>query len=418
MNARDEFYLALSDDLTQKGEQSILYKYLEEEQEKKVFRGEEGTVGGARSYQLRIRYFRKRLVNGEIALEEYLKQLLAILLQKPKFCKRCGKPEKSWESRKRIGYCSRDPEPLLEELVDAALGGRQLQNRDGLGQGMRRMADLLSAGNGSEYRNMIQRLSENGFWDVPFKKIMLLTDVVLDVAVAYEIKEFFYGTVVETLEDYSVSKRSKSQNKALTGTRPERIDKSLNLIDYYCRKKGKTLFGSGLSISAPGDEECDILYRKLLEGKNNQVFVPLLVDQATGCGIYIIGKAYFEGDYAENPDQYRRMEGSCAYGVLAFDNDSGQDIRTGYHINNRFGEFSSYNAARFLGDWSYEKARQDAADIMKESNGEMPEDVPEIFRKYFEEGADQETERYRREIREAVSRCEDALRRKKKSNNK
>ena len=44
---------------------------------------------------------------------------------------------------------------------------------------------------------------------------------------------------------------------------------------------------------------------------------------------------------------------------MFFDNDSGEEIRTGYHINNGIEEFSSYNEARFSGDWCYEKARQD-----------------------------------------------------------
>ncbi len=415
MNARDEFYLVLSEDLTQKGNHSVLYGYLDAEQEKRAANTGEGTVSSARSYQLRIRYFRNRLMNGEISAEEYLKQFLAVLLQKPKFCKRCGKLERSFESRKRIGYCSKDPEPLLSELLDAALGDVQSKSGNGILQDMRRVFEFLDAEEDFEHKKIIQGLSKNNFLDVPFTKMMVLTDAVLDVAIAYDIKEFFYGTVVETLEDYSVNKRRKNSDGAASGARSERIDKSLKLIDYYCRKKGKTLFGAEAeSGGAPSDKECDALYRRLLESKNEQVFVPLLVDQVTGCGIYIIGKAYFEGDYGEKPDWYKRIKDSCAYGVLSFDNDSGQEIRTGYHINNEFGEFLSYNAARFSGDWSYEKARQDAADIMKESNGEMPEGVPEIFRKYFEENTDQEAERYKQEIRDAVRRCEQDLRKKER----
>lgn len=413
MNARDEFYMVLSEDLTQKGDQSVLYGYLDAEQEKRAANGEGGAVSGARSYQLRIRYFRNRLKDGEISAEEYLKQFLAVLLQKPKFCKRCGKPERSFESRKRIGYCSKDPEPLLLKLLESALGDVQSKSGSSMIQDIRKVFECLNAEEDSEYKKVIQGLSKKNFLDAPFTKMMDLTDAVLDVAIAYDIKEFFFGTVVETLEDYSVNKRRKNLSGAVSGARPERIDKSLKLIDYYCRKNGKTLFGAETgSGGAPSDKECDTLYRRLLESKNEQVFVPLLVDQVTGCGIYIIGKAYFEGDYSEKSDWYKRIKDSCAYGVLSFDNDSGQEIRTGYHINNEFGEFPSYNAARFSGDWSYEKARQDAADIMKESNGEMPEGVPKIFRKYFEENMDWEAEEYMQEVRDAVRRCEKDLRKK------
>ena len=97
MSVKDDFYLALSEDLTKKGTQSVLYRYLDEEQEQRTVR-EEKKAAFARSYQLRIRYYRKRLMEGSITPEEYVKQLFGLLLQKPKFCKQCGKTQEFFEN--------------------------------------------------------------------------------------------------------------------------------------------------------------------------------------------------------------------------------------------------------------------------------------------------------------------------------
>ena len=408
MNARDEFYVTLGENLTQKGRQSVLYRYLEEEQERKAANADPKTIDNARSYQLRLRYYRSRLREGELSPEEYIGRLLALLLQKPKFCKQCGKPEKSLESRKRIGYQSMNPEPYLEELLDTVLGYDRTEGNDNKTQDMQRAAALLNAKDTAA----ATRLREAHFPEEPYTKLMLLTDAVLDVAVAYDIKEFFFGTVVETLEEYPVSKRQKSPDKTLTGSRPERTDKSLKLIEYYCRKEGKTLFGSGADvIREVHDTECDALYRKLLESGNEQVFVPLLVDGETGCGIYIIGRSYFEGS-EDLQGLAKEKDKCCAYGVIFFDNDSGEGVRSGYHINNPFCEFSCFNEARFRGDWSYEQARQDAIDMMREINGKMPEGVSDAFRKYFEEVEDRQQAQDEQEIRRAVAGYEKAFREK------
>lgn len=412
MSVRDDFYMVLSEDLTKKGRHSVLYRYLDEEQEQRLVR-EEGKAAVARSYQLRIRYYRKEFAEGRATPEEYTRQLLNILLQKTKFCKPCGKTEKDLGSRRKIGYDSKDPEPLLCELLHTALGRELPSGKTCTVLEMKKVYDILCAKTGEEYLAAIGQLQEKGFYEAPFKKLMHLTDAVLDVAVAYDIREFFYGTVVETLEDYTVRKRQKKAEESPAGTRPERIDKSLRLMDYYCRMRGKSLFGARETAGgAPSDRDCDALYARLLESKNDKVFVPLLIDRETGCGIYILGRAYFQGEYTKDTVRYCSLQESCAYGVLSFDNDYGQEIRTGYHINNRFGEFLSYNAARFSGDWSYEKARQDTADMMKELNGEMSSGIADIFGKYFIEDIDRETEGYRWEIREAVEKCEKALRRK------
>lgn len=411
MNARDEFYIILSDDLTRKGNKSVLYRFLDEEQERKADKENEANINGVRSFQIRIRFYRKQLKMGEITVEEYLKHFCSVLFQNPKYCKSCGKPEKSFNNSRRIGYCSKNPEPLLKELLDAALGDDWLKNENSITQGIKKLCMILNAKDSAEYRNTVEGLSRGKFLDGNFSKIMLITDAVLDVVIAYDIKEFFYGTAVEALDEYVITKRRKNSDKTISGGRPERIDKSLRLIDFYCRQEGKTLFGTE-NKDAPGDEECDLLYRKLLASENERVFIPLLVDNVTGCGIYIIGKAYFESEYADDLNQYGKIKKTCAYGVMFFDNDSGEEIRTGYHIYNRIEDFSSYNEVRFSGNWCYEKARQDASDIMKESNGKMPDGMSETFRKYFEAEADLESEILKQEVRKDVSDCEKELRRK------
>ncbi len=89
MRARDEFYRALADDLTLYGNKSVLYEYLEAEQEKRAAGGEKNPEK-ARSYQLRVRYYRKQLKEGAISPESYLKELFEVLVQKPQFAKSSG----------------------------------------------------------------------------------------------------------------------------------------------------------------------------------------------------------------------------------------------------------------------------------------------------------------------------------------
>lgn len=412
MNARDEFYRVLGDDLTLYGNKSVLYQYLDGEQEKRASSGDGRDPGKSRSYQLRIRFYRNELRAGELSPEEYWKLLLEILIQKPQFGKRCGKQEKSLESKRMIGYSSEDPQPLLSEITGIALGEEKTEKRTGLAQNMKKVYDILSAGCGEAYRNVTERMEKQGFWQPPYAKLMKLTDAVLDVAVAYDIREFFFDTAVERQEGYSVVKRRRERESEGISSRAERTDKSLKLIDDYCRKKGKTLFGSGQAGGAePKDMVCDALYRKLLEGGNEEVFVPLLVDRTTGCGIYLLGRAYFEENCGARGKR-RAVQNSCAYGVMFLDNDYGEGIKTGYHINNEFGEFPDYNSARFKGDWSYEKARQDAEDTIRETNGKVPDSVPVEFRKYFEDDTDAEAEELREEIRRELTVRERELKEK------
>lgn len=410
MDARDEFYRTLGEDLTLYGKKSVLYQYLEREQERKAAEGEPGELEKARSFQLRIRYYRRQLKSGALFPETYLKLLLGVLLQKPQFCKPCGKTEKGLESRRVVGYGSEDPRPLLQRLLLTAFGQEAAKDRGHPLPELRLAYEILDAGEGAKYEKMIGRLEERGILKLPCTELQALTDAVLDVALAYDIREFFFGTVVEQMEGYSVSKRKKKPGGSAERSRAVRTDKSLKLLDFYCREKGKTLFGAGADNAAPGDMECDALYRELLKSGNEKVFVPLLMDPATGCGICIIGKAYFMGNYSEEPWKYRKITNCCAYGVLFLNDDYGYDVRMGYDIGNEFGQFPDFNSARFDGDLCYEKVRLEAEESIREANGKLPQGVSMKFRRYFSEEREPEEENDRQEILQAVADCERELR--------
>ncbi len=272
---------------------------------------------------------------------------------------------------------------------------------------------MLDSKKGPAYKKMQARLKEEGFWEPPYKKLMTVTDAVLDVALAYDIKEFFFDTAVEKQREYTVVKRQKAAGERAGRGRAERTDKSLKLMESYCLKRGKSLFGTG-GGKEPGDVECDRLYRSLREGGNEEVFVPLVIDPQTGCSICLIGRAYFGEEDTSGAMRSQDGKESCAYGVLFFDNDFGEDIRAGYHISNGFGEFPNFNAARFDGDWCYEQMRQEAEEVFREINGTMPAEIPEIFRRYFMEDADQEGEEIRKEIRMQTEEQERKLREEEK----
>ena len=413
MRARDEFYRVLADDLTLYGNRSVLYEYLEAEQEKRAAGGEKNPEK-ARSYQLRIRYYRRQLKEGAISPENYLKELLEVLIQKPQFAKSPGKRNQSRDGERILGYISEDPEPLIRELLRPVLAGPGAEERDGYMQEIRQVYGILDSRKGPAYKKMQAQLEDEGVLEPPYEKLMIVTDAVLDVALAYDIKEFFFDTAVEKQREYTVVKRQKEAGEKTGGGRAERTDKSLKLMESYCLKRGKSLFGEGAG-KEPGDIECDRLYRSLRERENEEVFVPLVIDPQTGCSICLIGRAYFEEGDTPGSVRHRDQKESCAYGVLFFDNDFGEDIKTGYHISNRFGEFPNYNAARFEGEWCYEQMRQEAGEVFRESNGTMPAGIPEIFRRYFLEDTDQEEEEIRREIRVQIKEQERMLREEEKS---
>lgn len=413
MRARDEFYRVLADDLTLYGNRSVLYEYLEAEQEKRAAGGEKNPEK-ARSYQLRIRYYRRQLKEGAISPENYLKELLEVLIQKPQFAKSPGKRNQSRDGERILGYISEDPEPLIRELLRPVLAGPGAEERDGYMQEIRQVYGILDSREGPAYKKMQAQLEDEGVLEPPYEKLMIVTAAVLDVALAYDIKEFFFDTAVEKQREYTVVKRQKEAGEKTGGGRAERTDKSLKLMESYCLKRGKSLFGEGAG-KEPGDIECDRLYRSLRERENEEVFVPLVIDPQTGCSICLIGRAYFEEGDTPGSVRHRDQKESCAYGVLFFDNDFGEDIKTGYHISNRFGEFPNYNAARFEGEWCYEQMRQEAGEVFRESNGTMPAGIPEIFRRYFLEDTDQEEEEIRREIRVQIKEQERMLREEEKS---
>lgn len=410
MDARDEFYRILSEDLTLYGKRSVLYQYLEQEQERKAAEGDPRELMKARSFQLRIRYYKRQLKTGALPPEAYLKFLLGILLQKPQFGRPCRRPDKSLESRKIVGYNSEDPQPLIQSFLRTAFGQEVTKDRRRPLPEIRLAYELLDAGKGAEYERMIERLEERGILKPPCTELQALTDAVLDVALAYDIREFFFGTAVEQMEGYSVSKRKKKPGGSAERSRAVRTDKSLKLLDFYCREKGKTLFGAGADNAAPGDMECDALYRELLKSGNEKVFVPLLMDPATGCGICIIGKVYFMGNYSEEPWKYQKITNCCAYGVLFLNDDYGYDVRMGYDIGNEFGQFPDFNSARFDGDLCYEKVRLEAEESIREANGKLPQGVSMKFRRYFPEEREPEEENDRQEILQAVADCERELR--------
>lgn len=412
MRARDEFYRVLADDLTLYGNRSVLYEYLETEQEKRAAGGEKN-LEKARSYQLRIRYYRRQLKEGAISPENYLKELLEVLIQKPQFAKSPGKRNLKRDGERIVGYISEDPEPLIRELLRPVLAGAGSEERDGYMQEIRQVYGILDGRKGSAYKRMQAQLKGEGVLEPPYEKLMIVTDAVLDVALAYDIKEFFFDTAVEKQRDYTVVKRQKEAGEKAGGGRAERTDKSLKLMESYCLKRGKSLFGEGVGKES-GDMECDRLYRSLRERENEEVFVPLVIDPQTGCSICLIGRAYFEEGDTPGSVWHRDLKESCAYGVLFFDNDFGEDIKTGYHISNSFGEFPNYNAARFEGEWCYEQMRQEAGEVFRESNGAMPAGIPEIFRRYFLEDTDREEEEIRREIRVQTEEQERMLREEEK----
>jgi hypothetical protein len=49
--------------------------------------------------------------------------------------------------------------------------------------------------------------------------------------------------------------------------------------------------------------------------KREDVFLPVMIDNTTGIGIYIIGREWYSG----NQSMYKKIKDSCIFGFVQFD---------------------------------------------------------------------------------------------------
>lgn len=415
MGAREEFYLKLNEDLILNRKASVLYEYIEEEQEARAGKGD---LSDARSYQLRIRYQRKRYRNEEITPLEYLVEILDILNQSPKLCRRCGK-ETSWvkefqafeqsgvaESRRQTEYVSDNPEQDIRELLKAVY--EELPSEMDIQQTLKELLETLQSPGNNSYRKAIEGLEEGGYLCPNSTKVEKLVNTVLDVAVAYDVREFFSGIDL----DGSKVKRSKKG----AGKRAERVDKTLYLLDKYCKRKGISLF-QPTATSRASAMEYNTLLEVMDEEGDRDLFLPVYVDADTGCGIYILGLNHFDiyeqhqihqkGKRAAKMRKEEYRDRNCIFVVTDYEPDKRAKASLQYveqYVYNSDNTYMDYVGARE----DLKLARNVALDEMREIfNGSG---IPEFIRHYkydglYDEAEFEEDEAVREETRKHIQKC-------------
>ena len=275
---------------------------------------------------------------GELNQNQYFEQLLQMLLDNKKL-------HLSKESRQII-LCY----------------GKRLTKEEAFA-GIRKEQDMLF--------QMIQILQEKENTSISLQDATLrkITSEIQDMILKQDINTFLYDAGFETSQEKPSTSRKK--------------DRSMDMLDAFCEEEGISLFGQqAAALSKTKNpfneqymEDCDRLLQLLNEKKRNHVFLPVMVDPATGVGIYIIGRAHFKG----NIETQRKIKNCCGYGLVSF---TGVDDENGmvFSIDMDVYDISNLKEAK---EWLETSARPDAFEQYQDYNKTLPNGAPKVFQSYF-----------------------------------
>lgn len=229
--------------------------------------------------------------------------------------------------------------------------------------GIRKEQDILF--------QMIQILLEKGKADVSLEDATLrkITGEIQDMILQQDINTFLYdvGFVGNGKKPFSSRKK----------------DRSMDMLDAFCEEEGISLFGQQVAVLSETKhpvneqymEDCDKLLQLLNDKKRSHVFLPVMIDPATGVGIYIIGKAHF----ASNMKIQKKMKRSCGYGLVQF---TGVDDENGtvFTIDMDVYDISTLKEAK---EWLETNTRPEALEQYQDYNKILPKGAPEVFKSYF-----------------------------------
>ena len=309
---RDIFYGRLQDDYRLNGTASVIYRYLQEEQERQK------TAGSRGSFAVRLRARHEALLSGLEGPEDYIKYLLEGLYSNRAL----------YEAD--IDRLDSQPTELLSRLIEAALGkdSSRRKSKSRVRERLGELAELLNKNDPT----VLKRLVGSGYMAQPFERLSELTDVILENAVHREVKAFFYDAGYPYREDVNAPQAAKGRNKE---------DKTLRLLEAYCHINHITLFGEreeGLS-----EEECQALLEAYRKQRKDSVIHPLRVDVKTGCSLLIVGKTHFRKSYRNDMEAYRRIKQSCAFGITRL--EMGGSDGLSYTLDQYFDQYPSIDEA-------------------------------------------------------------------------
>lgn len=390
--AKDTFYHKLQNDYRVLGTDSVIYHFIQEEQERLYQQYKNGSPAKKGSNLIQLRFHFDALTAGKESPMEYIVNLLHILNSRPILYQN-DTERNALELLipfASTGLGSQDIDTsgrnLSENATSSGISKRQLQER--LIELARRFDQKLP----DIYRNFAGSI----YTQEPYHALEDITRALCSNAIHVEVKAFFYdagyrlndksyGYIRESDadENHQCRKRVCDSKVKKTGQgRKPRIDKTLSLLDAYCQSNRLSLFHSGPNVSL---EDCRKLFALLSNEGNRDVLVPLLVDSRTGCALYIVGKNFYADFYAhcgtaDMIRDFQRSDTSCAYGILRFTRNSPSgDFVLGYTLSDWFDEYVSLEEAIV----QYENECSSVLlEISETYNQTFPPGCPEIFQIY------------------------------------
>lgn len=391
--AKDAFYHKLQNDYRLLGTDSVIYRFIQEEQERLYQQFKNGSPAQKGSSLIQLRLHFDALTAGEESPMEYIENLLHILSSRP------------------ILYQNSTETDALELLVPFAaigLGNNQSMNitkrnlpgnATSCGISKRQLQEYLAElarWFDQKLPDIYQNYARSIYTQKPYHALGDITHAICSNAIHVEVKAFFYdagyrlndksyGYIRESdaVENHQCQKRVCDSKVKKTGhRRSPRVDKTLSLLDAYCKSNKLSLFHSGPSASL---EDCRKLFALLSNGENRDVLVPLYVDSRTGCALYIVGKNLYADFYrhcgtADMVRDYQRSGSACAYGILRFTKDSPSgDFVLGYTLSDWFDEYASLEEA--IAEYESECSNI-LVEISENYNQTLPSGSPDVFQAY------------------------------------
>ncbi len=230
----------------------------------------------------------------------------------------------------------------------------------------------------------LAELLKNYSGDIAFSPEQLsdFCQMAMEKMILIDIGTFFYDV------GYPLSKTLKPSRKR---------DRTINIIDGFLTEKHLTLTvpNSNTTVSRMDDEaylsQCEQLYEIMKKTNKCEAVIPLVIDERTASGLYIIGKKYYENKAWIGVNLGKRYQNnSCIYGIIGFrDRPAGLptleiNVDCDIYNNDSYGfNEDIHEAIKWLKNGE-DNGKGDLYGGFADCNGFSPENCPDIFLRYFE----------------------------------
>lgn len=379
-SARDEFYARLQTDYNEFGVDSAIYQYISNEHNRLVEHAIENSES-VKSNILQIKYHWKLLISDKEEPEQYISNLLRILKKRPVLYQDTSQSTSVSFLVKLIAtglnLDAKDIEMLRQNKIKKIIHDKLIE-----------LVNKLDSEDRSIQNNIWIQFRQSGYLIKPYIDLQEITKIIIERATNVEIKSFFYdaGYPLTEYQYRTVNDKGEDKKNNLKHKQRNKIDKTLSIMDIYCKKRSFSLFSNE---SYPSFNDCETLFSLLVNSENDDVLIPLRVDIRTGCALYIIGRKFYECLYAEKRNftqiqKFKKNNNACCYGILTLYSPfteplNASDHSVGYMLVEDFGMYSSF--AEAFNEYQVE-CNNVLSQISEDYNQKLPVELPSVFKQY------------------------------------